>query len=127
MLQVLPMGTITYHSKITCKNCRPAPTRLNTLVIVEGKYDHAFLSKAIRLLDPKSEILVAYLELLDEHSSGGVDDVRKYLQANVNVIRVRVPQAPVIVILARVSYLHVYAEVFHLILQPDRTRFLSLP
>jgi hypothetical protein len=53
------MGTITYYSKTTCKNCRSAHTRLNPLVIVEGKYVHAFLSKAIRLLDPKSEILVA--------------------------------------------------------------------
>ena len=53
------MGTITYYNKTACKNYRPAPTRLNPRVIVEGKYDHAFLSKAIRLLDPKSEILVA--------------------------------------------------------------------
>jgi predicted ATP-dependent endonuclease of OLD family len=72
---------------------------LKPLVLVEGKFDHAFISRAIKLLAPKSSIQVSYLELLQEGKTGGIDDLIKYLRANSNFIRARISEAPIIVVL----------------------------
>jgi AAA15 family ATPase/GTPase len=73
---------------------------LNPIVIVEGKFDYAFVEEALHLLAPSSKIRVSYLEKLQGGGvTGGDDAVIKYIKANVRAIRTRVPSAPVIVLL----------------------------
>ena len=73
---------------------------LDPIVLVEGKYDEAFVSRAILFIDPQSKIKVHYLEqLVDGAGTGGVDDLFRYVKANSNAIRMRVANAPVVVVL----------------------------
>ena len=73
---------------------------LNPIILVEGKYDHTFLEQALKLLAPHKNIRVTYLELLQEGDvKGGVDEMLKYIKANVSAIGVRGKEAPVVVLL----------------------------
>jgi energy-coupling factor transporter ATP-binding protein EcfA2 len=70
------------------------------VVIAEGKYDCAFIERAIHLLAPNSRIKVTYLEALepDSQMSGGTE-VFRYIKASLPAIRTRIPSAPILVIL----------------------------
>lgn len=73
---------------------------LNPIILVEGKYDEAFISSAIAVIEPGSRVHVRYLEqLVDGGGTGGVDDLLRYVKANSNAIRMRVANAPVVVVL----------------------------
>jgi|WetSurMetagenome_2_1015567.scaffolds.fasta_scaffold22819_3 predicted ATPase len=72
---------------------------LRPLVLVEGKYDHVFLDRAIRIIAPNSRVRVAYLELLEGgDSTGGDDATYKYLKANAQAVKIRLPSAPVLMV-----------------------------
>lgn len=73
---------------------------LNPVILVEGKYDHAFLDQALKILAPQKNISVSYLELLQGGNiTGGVEELLKYVKANVNAIKTRYKEAPLIVLL----------------------------
>lgn len=73
---------------------------LNPVILVEGKYDHAFLDQALKILAPQKNISVSYLELLQGGNiTGGVDELLKYVKTNVNAIKTRYKEAPLIVLL----------------------------
>jgi predicted ATP-dependent endonuclease of OLD family len=72
---------------------------LSPIVLVEGKYDEAFVNRALRLLGPSSGICVRYLEQLEDGATGGVDHMLRYIKTNAGAVRMRAPDAPVIVLL----------------------------
>lgn len=73
---------------------------LSPVVLVEGKFDFAFLDRGIKLLAPGAKALVTYLaELERQDDKGGIDSVLKYLQNNLRAIRARIPSAPIMVVL----------------------------
>jgi hypothetical protein len=72
---------------------------LDPIVLVEGKYDAAFLEEAFRYYRPRRPVHVTYLEMLDDDKSGGKDDTIRYLKAHAKAIKTRRPDAPVIVVL----------------------------
>jgi predicted ATP-dependent endonuclease of OLD family len=73
---------------------------LEPVILVEGKSDHVFLSQAIRICAPKLRVNVQYLEQLQGGAvTGGVDEMLKYIKANLNALRTRVSTAPVIIVL----------------------------
>ena len=73
---------------------------LNPIVLVEGKFDYAFIDKALKVIKPDTEIRVAYLEQLQGGNvTGGVDELLKYIKSNVNAIKTRAIAAPIIVVL----------------------------
>jgi len=73
---------------------------LSPLVLVEGKYDHAFLQEAFRLLGVRRSINVSFLELLEGGPvTGGVESLIKYLKSHFGAVRNRVSSAPVVVVL----------------------------
>ncbi len=72
---------------------------LNPIVLVEGKYDEGFVSRALRLLSPSSTICVRYLEQLEDGATGGVDHMLRYIKTNAGAVRMRAKDAPVIVLL----------------------------
>ena len=73
---------------------------LSPVLLVEGKYDEAFLTRALRLIDPSSKICVRYLEQLEDGgATGGVESLLRYVKSNAGAIRMRVSNAPVIVVL----------------------------
>lgn len=73
---------------------------LNSMILVEGKYDHAFLQQAIRLLAPNSDIQVSYLEELDDSDgqTGGTD-LKRYLKSHKHLLSMRMKEAPILVLL----------------------------
>jgi predicted ATPase len=72
---------------------------LSPLLLVEGKRDYDFLQAAFNVLRPTRQIRVAYLGQLNPDSSGGVDDLEKYLAGAKQALLTRVPEAPVTVLL----------------------------
>jgi hypothetical protein len=72
---------------------------LNPILLVEGKFDFEFLQQALNLIKPQSRIRVAFLEQMKPDSSGGVDDLEKYLKASKLALAARATQAPVAVLL----------------------------
>lgn len=71
------------------------------LILVEGKYDHAFLEQVIRLIAPSSNIRVSFLEELDNinGATGGVSNLQKYLKSNQQLLSMRMDGAPITVLL----------------------------
>lgn len=73
---------------------------LHPLILVEGKYDSAFLEQALRLMAPQETICVSFLELLQGgNATGGDKHLQQYIKSNSAVIRTRDACAPVIVLL----------------------------
>jgi predicted ATP-dependent endonuclease of OLD family len=73
---------------------------LDPLILVEGKYDEAFFQEAFRYVRPKKRIRVQYLEeISDGGATGGVDDLHRYVKANMQPIKARRKDAPVVVVL----------------------------
>ena len=73
---------------------------LDPLILVEGKFDEAFFQEAFRYLRPKKRVRVQYLEQIsDGGSTGGVDDLYRYVKANIQPIKARRKDAPVVVVL----------------------------
>jgi len=72
---------------------------LQPLVLVEGKWDEIFIRNALRLLGLSHTCRVTYLELLSEGSTGGNEEMRKYLKAHARQIRSRAANAPVVAVL----------------------------
>jgi predicted ATP-dependent endonuclease of OLD family len=73
---------------------------LDPLMLVEGKYDEAFFQEAFRYVRPKKRIRVQYLEeISDAGATGGVDDLHRYVKANMQPIKARRKDAPVVVVL----------------------------
>ena len=73
---------------------------LHPVVLVEGKYDCAFLEQAFRLIAPQKTIAVSYLErLLGGDATGGENHLRKYIKENMSAIKARSVFAPVLVLL----------------------------
>lgn len=70
---------------------------LDPLILVEGKFDWVFLTRAFAVLSPGAQPRVSYLELLNGES-GGVEQTIKYLKTNRDVIAARPSDAPVILI-----------------------------
>lgn len=70
---------------------------LDPLILVEGKFDWIFLTRAFALLSPGAQPRVSYLELLNGES-GGVEQTIKYLKTNKDVIAARPSDAPVVLI-----------------------------
>lgn len=73
---------------------------LHPIVLVEGKYDHAFMHQAFKMLAPQKTLHVTYLELLHGGSiTGGIDEMLKYIKANISAIKCRGAEAPVVALL----------------------------
>lgn len=71
---------------------------LDPLILVEGEYDRVFLEEAFRLLRPARRVRIADVESLSG-SGGGVGGLHSYVKANTAVIKARVPDSPVVVVL----------------------------
>ncbi|MCH7686909.1 MAG: AAA family ATPase [Planctomycetes bacterium] len=71
------------------------------VILVDGKYDHAFLEQAIRLLAPSRDIRVSFLEDLDDTdgATGGEGNLQKYLKSHQQLLSMRMAGAPIIVLL----------------------------
>jgi hypothetical protein len=70
------------------------------VILVEGKYDEQFLTEAFKRIMPKKPVRVTCLEKLsDDSSTGGVDDLLRYVKANRQAIRARSNRTSVIVVL----------------------------
>jgi len=77
-------------------HCNP----LQPLILVEGKFDWAFLEEALKTIAQSKEIIVSYLEQLQGGgTTGGVDALLQYIRANAAAIKARVTDAPVIILL----------------------------
>jgi hypothetical protein len=73
---------------------------LDSLLLVEGKYDADFIEEAIRFIRPKKKARVTCLEQLSSgENTGGVDDLLSYIKNNARVIKLRQKDTPVIVVL----------------------------
>jgi hypothetical protein len=73
---------------------------LSPIVLVEGKYDSDYLSQAFAILQPSKKVFVSNLALLtEEAASGGDDALGKFLRFNKNVIKLRIKEAPIIVMI----------------------------
>lgn len=73
---------------------------LHPIILVEGKYDCAFLEQAFRLLVPQKTICVSYLERLQGgDATGGDKHLQQYIKANTSAIKTRIATAPVVVLL----------------------------
>lgn len=71
---------------------------LDPVVLVEGKYDQAFVEQGLALLAPANRMRICHLDqLLD--GAGGSDALVKYVRSNLRPIRTRAARAPVIVVL----------------------------
>ncbi|MBE3039211.1 MAG: AAA family ATPase [Chloroflexi bacterium] len=70
------------------------------VILVEGKYDAAFLEKAFNHIQPNRTLHVTYLEKLEGGTAtGGVDALAKYIRANVKVVKLRRKDSRVVVLL----------------------------
>lgn len=73
---------------------------LDPLILVEGKYDAAFLEAAFKHVRHNRPIRVSYLEKLEGGArTGGVDDLYQYVKANTGVIQSRQKDARVVILL----------------------------
>lgn len=71
---------------------------LEPLILVEGKYDWVFLTRALALLSPGFQPRVSFLELLSGES-GGIDQTISYLKRNKEAIAARPADAPVLLVI----------------------------
>ena len=72
----------------------------DAVIIVDGKFDHAFWAEALKLIRVKKPVVVTYLEMIDPSSgTGGKQSTYKYIKANMQAIRSRRKEAPVAVVL----------------------------
>lgn len=71
---------------------------LDPVILVEGKFDWVFLTRAFSLLSPGFQPRVSYLELLSG-DSGGIEQTIKYLKSNRDVIAARPSEAPVFLVI----------------------------
>ena len=73
---------------------------LKPVLLVEGKYDCAFVEQALKLLAPQRDLCVAYLELLQGGAvTGGVEELKKYIKVNTKANEARFKDAPIVVLL----------------------------
>jgi len=72
---------------------------LDPLILVDGKYDQAFWEEAFRFIKPKKEVRVTYLEEISSPDRTGGSDLLNYIKENVQVIKSRRSDAPVILVL----------------------------
>jgi|WetSurMetagenome_2_1015567.scaffolds.fasta_scaffold33054_1 predicted ATP-dependent endonuclease of OLD family len=73
---------------------------LEPIVLVEGKYDRDYLNALSVTLGKKPRYRIVCLEdLLDNPDKGGIETLKKYIRENVEAIRVRASDAPVIIVL----------------------------
>jgi len=98
---------------------------LRPLILVEGKYDHAFLEQAIRLIAPSQDINVSFLEKLDDAdgATGGDGNLQKYIKAHQQQLSMRLSGSPVLVLLdwdsaSKLNEFNKYCD--------DRTRYRAL-
>jgi predicted ATPase len=86
------LGISRYSHPVLAEPLRP-------LILVEGKYDYDFLTRAVELLCPHTKVRFAYLEVLEGgDSTGGDSALLNYLKANRNAIRFRLKQSPLIIL-----------------------------
>lgn len=71
---------------------------IDPLILVEGKFDWVFLTRAIAILSPTYQPRVSYRELLDG-DSGGVEHTISYLRKNRDAIAARPAEAPVVLVI----------------------------
>lgn len=72
---------------------------IEPIVLVEGKYDFEYLNQALKLMRPNLNIRITYLGVLEGgESSGGKDEMIRYVKFHKNAIKSRPPDAPLIVI-----------------------------
>lgn len=70
------------------------------VVLVEGKYDAAFLEEAFRVSRSSRKPRITYLEQIsDGGATGGVDHLQRYVRENARAIKARSSDAPVVVVL----------------------------
>lgn len=70
------------------------------VVLVEGKYDAAFLEEAFRLSRSNRRPRITYLEQIsDGGATGGADHLLKYVRENARAIKARSSDAPVVIVL----------------------------
>ncbi len=73
---------------------------LDPIILVEGKFDKAFLDEALKHIKPSREVRITYLaELESDGATGGIDALRNYIKQNKDAIRARQLDAPVVVLL----------------------------
>jgi hypothetical protein len=73
---------------------------LDPLILVEGKYDHAFLQEALRVIRPRRGFQIAYLEQLENAGGArGGTELLPYIKANARAIKSRSGDSSVIVVL----------------------------
>jgi hypothetical protein len=73
---------------------------LESIVLVEGKTDREFIYRAnLALGIPVKYRLVSLEDLLGEPQTGGVDTLKRYIQANAEPIRMRSRESPVVILL----------------------------
>jgi 5S rRNA maturation endonuclease (ribonuclease M5) len=73
---------------------------LDPLVLVEGKFDHTFLTAAFIHLRKRRDVRFSYLEHLEPtQKTGGKEDLLRYVQNHASAIKTRRKDAPVIVLL----------------------------
>jgi hypothetical protein len=73
---------------------------LEPLLLVEGKFDHSLLVRALTLLGKERLLRISYLEQMgDSESTGGVDELKGYIKHNAWAIKSRSRKAPVLVLL----------------------------
>lgn len=71
---------------------------LEPLILVEGKFDWVFLTRAFALLSPGFQPRVSYLELLSGES-GGIEQTVSYIRKHKEVIAARPADAPVLLVI----------------------------
>jgi 5S rRNA maturation endonuclease (ribonuclease M5) len=73
---------------------------LDPIVLVEGKTDKDFLERACAALGGHDRLrIISLSDLLENQDIGGVEQLRKYVQANTEAIKARAKGSPVIVLL----------------------------
>jgi len=73
---------------------------LDPIIVVDGKYDHAFWIEALKMIRTKRKPMITYLERIDPvYGSGGNRNTFDYIKANVKAIKSRRKTAPVAVVL----------------------------
>jgi len=72
---------------------------LEPIIIVDGKYDKAFLDEVFRLQRVQSTVEIVYLEQLDAGKTGGEGDILGYIKGCRSAIRSRTKSSPVVILL----------------------------
>jgi energy-coupling factor transporter ATP-binding protein EcfA2 len=73
---------------------------LDPVILVSGEFDHAFFEEAFKCMRREARVHVTYLKLLDgPEKTGGDNELKSYIKANVQAIKNRQADAPVVVVL----------------------------